>query len=68
MSDSMKVRLIRPFRVYRRGDVLDMPKGQAKSWIVAGIAVEERQQQLVETAMAEPEVRTADATPRRKRR
>ena len=63
-----KIRLIRPFRSYNRGTVLDVPGGQAHEMIVHGYAVEERQQDLLETATAEPEVEQADATPRKKRR
>jgi hypothetical protein len=33
-----------------------------------GYAVEEMQQQLLETAAAEPEIRTADATPKKRSR
>jgi hypothetical protein len=63
-----KIRLIRPFRSYNRGTVLDVPGGQAHEMIVHGYAVEERQQDLLETATAEPEVEQADATPRKRRR
>ena len=63
-----KIRLIRPFRSYNRGTVLDVPGGQAHEMIVHGYAVEERQQNLLETATAEPEVEQADATPRKRRR
>lgn len=64
----MKIRLVRSFRVYRRGQVLDVPDGQANLWISHGIAVEEKQGDLLETATAEPKAETADATPRRKPR
>jgi len=63
-----KIRLIRPFRSYNRGTVLDVPGGQAHEMIVHGYAVEERQQDLLETATTEPEVEQADATPRKRRR
>jgi len=63
-----KIRLIRPFRSYNRGTVLDVPGGQAHEMIIHGYAVEERQQDLLETATAEPEVEQADATPRKRRR
>lgn len=63
-----KIRLIRPFRVYRSGTVLDVPGGQATEMIRAGYAVEETQQQLLDTATAAPEVRTADATPKKRSR
>ena len=63
-----KIRLVRPYRAYNKGTVLDVPGGQAHEMIRAGIAVEETQQQLLDTATAEPEVRTADATPRKRSR
>ena len=63
-----KIRLIRPFRSYVRGSVLDVPGGQADEMIRTGIAVEEKQQDLLETAAVEPEIRTADATPKRRRK
>jgi hypothetical protein len=63
-----KIRLVRPFRSYNKGTVLDVPGGQAHEMIVAGYAVEERQQELLDTATAEPEVRTADATPKKRSR
>ncbi len=34
-----KIRLIRPFRSYNRGTVLDVPGGQAHEMIVHGYAV-----------------------------
>jgi hypothetical protein len=63
-----KIRLVRPFRAYRSGAVLDLPGGQATELIRQGYAVEETQQQLLETAAAEPEIRTADATPKKRSR
>ena len=64
-----KIRLIRPFRMYRSGSVLDVPGGQATEMIRQGYAVGETQQELLlETAAAAPEVRTADATPKKRSR
>jgi len=63
-----KLRLLKPFRSYNKGTVLDVPGGQAHEMILAGIAVEEKQQDLLDTAAVEPEVRTADATPKKRRR
>jgi len=63
-----KIRLVRPYRAYNKGTVLDVPGGQAHEMIVHGYAVEERQQDLLETATAEPDVEQADATPRKRRR
>lgn len=63
-----KIRLVRPFRSYRTGTVLDVPGGQAHEMIRHGYAVEETQQQLLETAAAASEIRTADATPKKRSR
>jgi hypothetical protein len=63
-----KIRLVKPFRSYSPGTVLDMPGGQATELILAKIAVEETQRDLLDTAAVEPEVRTADATPKRRRK
>ena len=63
-----KIRLVRPFRAYRVGAVLDVTGGQATELIRQGYAVAETQQQLLETAAVEPEARTADATPKKRSR
>jgi hypothetical protein len=64
----MRVRFIRAWKVYCVGDVLELPEGMASELCNAGRAVRDSQQ-LLETATAEPaEVRTADITPRRRRK
>lgn len=63
-----KIKLVRPFRSYAKGAVIDVPGGQAVEMIRAGIAIEETQQQLLETASLEPKARTADATPKKRSR
>lgn len=63
-----KIRLVKPYRSYSPGAVLDVPGGQAAEMILHGYAVEEKQLDLIETAAVEPEVRTADATPKRRRK
>jgi hypothetical protein len=45
-----------------------VPGGQADEMIRQGYAVAEKQLDLLETAAVEPEVRTADATPKRRRK
>ena len=69
-SDRISVRFIRPFRAYRRGDVIEMDRGPARGWITAGIVVPaEDEQRLIEVAAIERrDVETADAPRRRKRR
>ena len=64
----MKLRIMRPFRSYRTGQVVEIPGGLAAELIVKRFAVEERQQDLLETAALEPATETADATPKRRRR
>lgn len=64
----VKIKLVRPFRSYSPGFVLDVPGGQADEMIRQGYAVAEKQLDLLETAAVEPEARTADATPKRRRK
>lgn len=66
----MRVQFIRAWKAYCVGDVIDVPDGMATELVNTGRVVREHErQQLLETAAVEPaEVRTADATPRRKRR
>lgn len=65
----MKIKMVQSFRVYRRGQVLpDVPDGMANDWIRRGLAVEDKQGDLLETAAVERQVETADATPKRRRR
>lgn len=69
-SDRISVRFIRPYQAYRRGDVVEMDRGPAKSWVAAGIVVPVVEQQpMLEVAMVEQRnTETADAPRRRKRR
>lgn len=65
----MKIRMVQSFRVYRRGQVLpDVPDGMANDWIRRGIAVEDKQANLIETAAVEHQAETADATLKRRRK
>lgn len=65
----MKIRMVMSYRAYRRGQVLpDVPDGMANDWIRRGLAVEDRQEQLIETAMVERRAETADVTPKRRRK
>lgn len=65
----MKIRMVQSYRVYRRGQVLpDVPDGMANDWIRRGIAVEDKQADLIETAAVEHQAETADATPRKRGR
>lgn len=69
-ADQMQIRFIRPYQAYRRGDVITMDRGPAKSLVLHGYALEHvEEQQLLEVATAERrDVETADAPRRRKRR
>jgi hypothetical protein len=63
-----KLRILRPFRSYRTGQVVEIPGGLAAELVAKRFAVEERQQDLIETAALDPATETADATPKRRRR
>jgi hypothetical protein len=69
-DDQSRIRFVRPYQAYRRGDVIVMDKGPAKSLVLHGYAVEHVEEQpLLEVATAEHrDVETADAPRRRKRR
>ena len=50
----MKIKMVQSFRVYRRGQVLEnVPDGMANDWIRRGLAVEDKQGDLLETAAVE---------------
>jgi hypothetical protein len=63
-----KLRMLRSFRNYRPGQVVEIPGGLAQELISKRFAVEDRQQELIETAAVEHDVETADATPKRRKR
>ncbi len=63
-----KLRMLRSFRSYRAGQVVEIPGGLAQELIAKRFAVEDRQQELIETAAVEHDVETADATPKRRRK
>ena len=68
-TQSMKIRMVQSFRHYRRGAVLpDVPDGMANDWIRRGLAVADKQGELIETAAVEHQAETADATPRKRGR
>jgi hypothetical protein len=60
--------MLRSFRSYRPGQVVEIPGGLAQELIAKRFAVEDRQQDLIETAAVEHDVETADATPKRRRK
>ena len=63
-----KIRFTRAWRAYRTGQVVEIPGGLATQLLAQGVAVEERQQELIETAAVEPVAERADATPKRRRK
>lgn len=63
-----KLRMLRSFRNYRPGQVVEIPGGLAAELIAKRFAVQDRQQELIETAAVERDVETADATPKRRRK
>jgi hypothetical protein len=64
----MKIRFIRAWRVYCVGDVVDLPEGMANELINTGRAARDQQQLLETAAVDASELRTADATPRRRKK
>jgi hypothetical protein len=69
-DDQSRIRFVRPYQAYRRGDVIVMDKGPAKSLVLHGYAVQHVEElPLLEVATVEHrDVETADAPRRRKRR
>ena len=69
-DDQSRIRFLRPYQAYRRGDVIVMDRGPAKSLVLHGYAVNHVEElPLLEVATAEHrDVETADAPRRRKRR
>jgi len=69
-DDQARIRFLRPYQAYRRGDVIVMDKGPAKSLVLHGYAVQHVEElPLLEVATVEHrDVETADAPRRRKRR
>jgi len=64
----MRVRFIKPLRVYRRGDVVDLGDGEANVLIAREIAEPVTEPTMFETAAVEHETRIAAVTRTRKRR
>lgn len=69
-ADYCKLRFLRPHAAYRKGDVIDYPRGPAKSLVIAGICELVGQElPLLEAAVVERRnVETADAKRGRKKR
>ena len=69
-DDQARIRFVHPYQAYRRGDVIVMDRGPAKSLILHGYAVNHVEEQpLLEVAMVEHrDAETADAPRRRGRK
>jgi hypothetical protein len=63
-----KIMFTRAWRVYRKGQVAELPGGITTQLLAQRVAVEDNQPSLIETAALEHDVETADATPKRSRR
>lgn len=73
----MKIRVIRPFGFYKRGQEFDWPDGAARLYIANGVvepiakceaAIPSPVPADIETAAVDDDTETADATPKRRRR
>lgn len=63
-----KLKFVRAWQGYRTGQVVDMDGGKADRLLTMRIAVEDTQGSLIETAAAEHQAETADATKRKRGR
>lgn len=64
----VKLRFMRAWRGYRKGQTADVPGGRATQLLAQRVAVEDHQGTLIETAAVETHSETADATPRKRGR
>jgi hypothetical protein len=62
----MKVRVIRSFGFYKRGQEFEWPDGVARMFVARGMVAEVPAD--IEAAAVEPEVERADARPRARKR
>lgn len=70
LPDHVQLRFLRPHGAYRKGDIIEYPRGPAKSLVIAGaVEIVPDDPQLLEVAMVESRnVETADAPRRRGRK
>ena len=64
----MKIRMSRPYGAYKAGESVEADPGLAARLLAWGYAVEDRQQDLIETAAVEHRAETADVNPKRRRK
>jgi hypothetical protein len=63
-----KITFTRAWRAYRKGQSVEVAGGLAAQLVAQRVAIEDRQQDLIETAAIETAAETADATPRKRGR
>jgi hypothetical protein len=66
MSETMRVRMKRPYGAYKTGEVVECDAGLAARLLAWDYAMRETQRSLIETAAVEPDAESADVTPRRR--
>jgi hypothetical protein len=49
---TLRLRFVRPYQAYRKGQEITLPKGVARSMILSGIATEVHEQPMLEFAVA----------------
>lgn len=64
----MKIRMTRAYGAYKVGETIQADTGLAARLMAWGYAVEDKQQDLIETASVEHRSETADVNPQRKRK
>lgn len=70
LPDHVQLRFVRPHGAYRKGDIIEYPRGPAKTLVAAGACeIVHEDRQLLEVAMVERrDAETADAPRRRGRK
>jgi hypothetical protein len=63
-----KIRFTRAWRSYRKGQAVEISGGLATQLLAQGVAVEDKQAELIETAAVEHEAETADLTTKKRGR
>ena len=63
-----KLKFVRSWRGYAKGQTADLPGGIATQLLAQRVAVADNQPTLIETAAIQHDAETADATPRRRGR
>jgi hypothetical protein len=64
----MKIKMSRPYGAYKANERVEVDPGLATRLLAWGYAVEDRQQDLIETATVEHRAETADVNPKRRRK